>query len=76
MSLPMQLKAIYRAIPIAFIDEQDTLVYNLKDGFAWMSTKDKANSWSTKNPTAVGAETEARKAGFDPLAIVYLKDLP
>lgn len=70
----MQLKAIYRAIPVGLIEEQETLVYNLKDGFAWVSTKDKANTWSTKNPTAVGAETEARKAGFDPTAIVYLRD--
>jgi len=72
----MQLKAIYNVIPAPRRKDQETLVYCLKDGFAWVFTlaDGNSNTWSTKNPTAVGAEIEARQAGFDPLAVCYLRD--
>ena len=56
------------------VQKQETLIYNLKDGFAWVRTeKDRGNTWHCFNPTAVGAEEEARRAGFAPPAIFYAK---
>jgi hypothetical protein len=70
----MNLKAIYRPIPSEHADQQETLVYSLPSGFAWVKNQDPQNHWHCYQPTAVGAEQEARKAGFDPVAIVHLKD--
>jgi hypothetical protein len=45
-------------------------------GFAWVKNQDPNNSWHCYSPTAIGAELEAIKAGFRPVAITYLKDNP
>ncbi len=65
------MKAIYRPVGLAQADQQPTLIYNTKDGFAWVKTPEN-NDWHCFNPTAIGAEGEARKAGFDPQAIAYI----
>jgi len=65
-------KAIYHVVPLSRADQQDTLIYNTQGGFAWVSLASGQSSWSTENPTAVGAELEARTAGLDPQAIAYI----
>lgn len=68
----VQAQAIYRVVPLAQAYRQDTLIYNLKDGFAWVSTRDSNSPWFTKNSTAIGAELEARQAGLNPTAVAYI----
>jgi hypothetical protein len=67
----MELKAVYHATVPSRAGDQPTLIYNLRDGFTWL--KDVTdNDWSCFSSTAVGAEINAREAGFDPQAIVYI----
>lgn len=67
------LKAIYRPIQTdEQVQQQDTLVYSLRDGFAWVRLREGNADWHTKALTAVQAEREARMAGLDPLAIFYV----
>ena len=70
----VQAQAIYRVVPLAHVYQQDTLIYNRKDGFAWVSASEESvnHVWYTKTPTAVGAELEARSAGLNPTAVAYL----
>lgn len=66
-------KAIYRVIPLSKAGCQETLIYNLRDGFSWVrKTDDNSNSWHCIVPTAIEAEKQARKAGFNPTAIAYI----
>jgi hypothetical protein len=67
----MNLKAVYNVTVPSLAGEQPTLVYNLKDGFTWLKTE-VDNDWSCYATTAAEAETLARQAGYDPLAIVYV----
>lgn len=67
----MELKAIYRCTVRSQADNQPTLIYNLEDGFTWLKTAED-NDWSCFASSAVEAETNARLAGHDPQAIVYV----
>lgn len=65
------LYAIYRCVTEPKEDEE-TLVYNSGDGFAWIKSHTKPeNTWHVYAHTAGEAEAAARKAGFDPKAIYY-----
>lgn len=68
----MGLKAVYNVTVASQAGGQPTLIYNLRDGFCWL--KDVTdNEWSCFSPTAAGAEVNAREAGYDPQAIVYVE---
>jgi len=65
------LSAIYRSVTISQSKEQDTLIYSLEDGFAWVREVTGDTPWTTRSPTPIGAEIAARKAGLKPTAIYY-----
>ncbi len=67
----MELKAVYHPTVPSRAGEQPTLIYSLKDGFTWLKSEPD-NKWTCYASTAVGAEINAREAGFDPLAILYV----
>lgn len=69
------LKAIYRVVPTDKAVEQDTLIYNMGDGFTWVRLKDETveNTWHCFAMTAPEAERKAIEAGFEPVAIAYIE---
>ena len=73
-------KAVYRSVPAEHMDRQDTLVYDRRDGFAWVRFANSGNKhlgseWADFFPSAVAAETSAREAGLDPRAVYYIDPL-
>lgn len=67
----MDLKAVYNPTVPSRAGDQPTLIYNLKDGFTWLKDEPD-NNWTCFSSTAVGAEINARQAGYDPQAILYV----
>jgi len=67
----MELKAIHNVLKPSQVGDEQTLIFNLEDGFAWLKTVGD-NNWWCHATTDVEAETNARLAGYDPQAIVYV----
>lgn len=57
----------------AQIAQQDTLIYDMIDGFSWVRLADGNATWQAFFPTAAAAEEAARKVGLNPQAVCYLK---
>lgn len=71
------MKAIYRPVVTdSQVQAQDTLVYNLRDGFTWVRFSGTgpliSGDWYTFAASAPAAEKAAREAGLDPQAILYV----
>jgi hypothetical protein len=68
-----QLKAIYRPVVTdEQVQSQDTLIYNLKDGFTWVRLAAGNSEWHCFARSAPAAERAAIESGHAPQAIAYI----
>jgi hypothetical protein len=68
MSNVSKNQAIYNLVSTdEQVQEQDTLIYNIRDGFTWVRLVSGYSAWNAYASSAPEAEEEARAAGLDPI---------